>query len=71
MNTTLSPDWIIEFETAEGTRYLNECLPGEPGRTDDLAKAERYATENEARENAWTVGRKHRQFRFNYRQLPR
>ena len=54
-----NPDWVIEIESVNGPCYVNEDMDGDPGRTHDPAKAERYATENEAQENYSALCRKY------------
>lgn len=66
----MSPDWVIEIEAVNGPCYVNECMDGDPGRTCDLAQAERYATENEARENAWALYCKYPNRKFTAKRLP-
>jgi hypothetical protein len=64
------PDWVIEIESVNGPCYVNEDLEGDPGRTCDLAHAERYATENEARENYHALCRKYPNRKFKPVRLP-
>lgn len=53
------PDWVIEIETVGSPSYVNESMGGDPGRTHEISHAERYATENEARENMNAVRHKY------------
>jgi hypothetical protein len=62
----MAPDWIIEID---GAGYINECIEGSPGHTHDIQKAERYATENEARENMDAIRRKYPQRKYKIIQL--
>ena len=64
-----SPDWVIEIEAVNGPCYVNECMDGDPGRTCDITRAERYATENEAVENYHALRRKYpnREFKWPVR----
>jgi hypothetical protein len=55
----MSTDFVIEIEAVNGPCYVNESMDGDPGRTRDIAKAERYATENEARENYFALCRRY------------
>jgi hypothetical protein len=65
----MRPDWIIEIESVNGPCYVNEGLEGDPGRTCNLADAERYATENEARENMSAIRRKYPHRKYSTRAL--
>lgn len=65
----MSPDWVIEIESVNGPCWINETMEGDPGRTCDLAKAERYATENEARENMNAIRRKFPSRRYSIKAL--
>jgi len=53
----MCPDWVIEID-AIGPCYLNEDMDGDPGRTTDINLADRFATENEARQTLYAVQRK-------------
>lgn len=63
------PDWVIEIESVGAPLYVNECIEGAPGRTCDIANAERYSTENEASENVNAIRKKYPNRRYRIRQL--
>jgi hypothetical protein len=62
------PDWVIEIDAVGGPCYVNEEIDGDPGRAYDINHAERYATENEARENMNAI--RHKYPKRNYRIRP-
>lgn len=53
------PDYVIEIDSIGGPCYVNGDMEGDPGRTHDINQAERYSTENEARENMGAIRRKY------------
>lgn len=62
-----SEDWVIEIEgTINGPCYVAGG-GGDPERTHDIMHAERYATENEAMENAAAFRRRFPQRQFQVR----
>lgn len=64
-----SPDWVIEIESANGPCWVNETLDGDPGRTCNIAMAERYATRNEAFENMFAIMRKYPNRKYSIKPL--
>lgn len=64
------PDWVIEVEAIGGPCYVNQSIDGDPGRTHNLEQAERFATENEARENRDAIARKYPQRHFTISPVP-
>lgn len=58
-NKPRSQDYVIEIEAVNGPCYLNQDLEGDPGRTHNIAKAERFSTENEAKETLAAVRKKY------------
>lgn len=66
----MSPDWVIEIDAVNGPCFVNECMEGDPGRTHDIDKAERYSTEREARENMYAIQSKYPKRKYALRMLP-
>ena len=59
-------DYVIEIDGSIGRCWVTTG-GGDPERTHDIGRAEVYATENEARENAEAYRRKYPARRFSVR----